>query len=247
MGSLLEQLGAHGSRTTPTPSSKAEWVAGTIEGHIRDEGLRPGTLVGTRDQLKTALDVAPSTIAEAIRLLTARGLVSTRTGPGGGVFVAEASVMVRLSRTIMAVSDGPGEVADALAVRDQLEPAVIIGAAEAAPSADLSKIRSAFARMESAESFSAFYHCNLNFHLEIADVCRNEILKGFYVATVRLVTEHDPQLRPMPGEDQTELFRERVGVHRLILDAIVAGDPEAARFAADAHANRGHARASTLA
>jgi DNA-binding FadR family transcriptional regulator len=245
MGSLLEQLGESGSRTLRTPSSKAEWVAETVERHILDAGLEPGTLVGTRDQLRAALDVAPSTIAEAIRLLTARGLVNTRTGPGGGVFVADPSVMVRLSRTIMAVSDGPGEVADALAVRDQLEPAVIVGAAEAAPASDLSRIRAAFDRMAAAESFSAFYSCNLNFHLEIAEICRNEILKGFYVATVRLVTEHEPRLRAMPGEDQDELRGERIRVHRMILDAIVVGDPDAAKLAAAAHANRGHAQASS--
>src|SRR5690606_38933777 len=101
MTNLLERLVTNGAHSTRTPSSKAEWVAATIERHIREERLAPGTLVGTREQLKAALDVAPSTIEEAIRLLTARGLVSTRTGPGGGVFVTEASVMVQLGRTIM--------------------------------------------------------------------------------------------------------------------------------------------------
>ena len=40
--------------------------------------------------------MAPSTVSEVIKLLEDRGRVVTRTGPGGGVFVAEAgSVLIQ--------------------------------------------------------------------------------------------------------------------------------------------------------
>lgn len=240
MSGFLRRLAASSARLNQAPASKAEWVATAVERQITEDGLAPGTLVGTREQLRDAFDVAPSTIAEAIRLLAARGLVSTRTGPGGGVFVTQPDPMVRLSRTMLAVSDGSSEVADALEVRDQLEPAVIIGAARHRADADLRPLRAAFDRMSAPESLESFFQDNLRFHLAVAELCSNEILKNFYVATVQLITAHRPALRPLPGENQDELLSERIEVHRMILDAIEAGDPEAAQIASDAHFHRGH-------
>jgi DNA-binding GntR family transcriptional regulator len=71
-------------------------------------------------------------VSETIRLLEDRGRVVTRTGPNGGVFVAEPGVGLRLARSIMRVSGSEDEVAEALEVRDVLESAVICSAAEAA-------------------------------------------------------------------------------------------------------------------
>ena len=111
--------------TLPRRSSRAEVVAVAVETRIMDESLVPGTRLGTRRELGAMLGVAPSTVSEAIKLLEDRGQVTTRTGPLGGVFVAEPGLTLRLARSLMQVSGARMEVADALAVRDVLEPAVI--------------------------------------------------------------------------------------------------------------------------
>ena len=115
------------SFTVPRRASRAEMVAQAVEDRIVEGKLDIGTRLGSRADLGERLGVAPSTVSEAIKLLESRGRVVTRTGPGGGVFVAEPGVRLRLARTMMSVTGSEDEVAEALAVRDLLECAVIIG------------------------------------------------------------------------------------------------------------------------
>src|ERR1700733_5316581 len=118
------------SFTVPRRASRAEMVAQAVEDRIVEQKLDVGTRLGSRTDLGERLGVAPSTVSEAIKLLESRGRVVTRTGPGGGVFVAEPGVRLRLARTMMSITGSEDEVAEALAVRDMLESEVIAGAAE---------------------------------------------------------------------------------------------------------------------
>ena len=88
----------------PRRESRAETTAQAVERRIIADRLAPGVRLGTRRELGDLLGVAPQTVSEAIKLLEDRGRVVTKTGPRGGVFVAEPGVGVRLARTMMAVS-----------------------------------------------------------------------------------------------------------------------------------------------
>src|ERR1700722_8610541 len=113
----------------PKRSSLAESAAQAVERRIADDGMAPGTRIGTRRELGDLLAVAPSTVSEPIRLLEDRGRDVARPVPGVGVFVAEPGVGLRLARSMMQVSGSEAEVAYALEVRDVLESAGIVSAA----------------------------------------------------------------------------------------------------------------------
>src|SRR6202021_2975337 len=113
------------SLTVPRRASRAEMVAEAVEDRIVNQKLAPGTRLGSRGELGTMLAVAPSTVSEAIKLLESRGRVVTRTGPGGGVFVAEPGMRLRLARTMMSVSGSEDEVAGAREGRGLLGWAVV--------------------------------------------------------------------------------------------------------------------------
>jgi DNA-binding FadR family transcriptional regulator len=229
----------------PRRPSRAEVAAQAIEQRIADEGLAPGALLGSRKELCETLGVAPSTVSESIKLLEDRGRIYTRTGPGGGVFVAEPGFVVRLARSIMLVSELGGEVADALEVRDILESAVIVNAAEAVHSAaDCRKMLSAMRALKATRDMSEYYRLNLDFHTEVAALCDNEILRTIYVGLLELVRARDPKLALLPGEDRAKLHTTRTKVHQSIADAIVNGDVTAARAASKAHMRHGHAVAT---
>jgi len=226
----------------PKRASRAEAAAQAVERRIITDELRPGTRLGTRRELGDLLAVAPSTVSEAIKLLEDRGRVVTRTGPGGGVFVAEPGVGVRLARSMMRVSGSEGEVTDALQVRDILETAVIVGAAEAAhPAARLADLKRAMQSLRAATDMAEFYRRNLEFHAEVALLCGNEVLRTMYCALLEIVQSSAPRLTPLPGEDARKLRAVRAQVHADIADAIANGDVKAARAAARVHAKRGHA------
>lgn len=226
----------------PRRSSRAEAVALAVETRILDEGLDPGTRLGTRRELGAMLGVAPSTVSEAIKLLEDRGQVTTRTGPRGGVFVAEPGLTLRLARSLMQVSGARTEVADALAVRDVLEPAVIEAAAAARPGeADLAGLRRAMRALRTAHGTPDFYRCNLEFHAEVAGLCENDVLRTIYEGLLNAVRAREPHLELLPGQNRRALHASRVRVHQAILDAIAAGDVNAARAAATGHATSGPA------
>jgi DNA-binding FadR family transcriptional regulator len=240
-----EQNGDAPAFVLPRRSSRAESVAAAVETQIASRALVPGTRLGTRRDLGEQLGVAPSTISEAIKLLEDRGRVSTRTGPRGGVFVAEPSLTLRLARSMMQVSGARGEVADALAVRDVLEPAVIEAAAAAGHNrAELTELRRAMRAMRSARDTADFYRRNLEFHAEIAALCRNDVLRTIYEGLLNAVRAREPRLELLPGQNWRALHAARVRVHQAITDAITAGDVVAARVAAAAHKTSGPAEDS---
>src|SRR5882757_1614029 len=230
----------------PRRASRAESAAEAVELRITKHNLPAGTHLGTRRELGDMLGVAPSTVSEAIKLLEERGRILTRTGPRGGVFVAEPGIRLRLARTMMQVSGSEAEVADALEVRDVLESAVIVSAASIThPRAALKPMLRSLAAMSESTDTADFYRRNLDFHNEVAELSDNRILGSIYSSLLELVRSHDPQLELLPGQKQSKVHQARIQVHQAIADAIVAGDVTAAQAAAVAHAKRGHAVRST--
>jgi DNA-binding FadR family transcriptional regulator len=241
-------LDAASSYDLPRRESRAEAAASAVEQRIADAGLSPGTRLGTRSELGELLAVAPSTVSETIKLLEARGRVVTRTGPGGGVFVAEPGVGLRLARSMMQVSGSEAEVAYALEVRDVLESAVIVSAAEAAhPPADLAGMQRAMQALREATETPEFYRRNLEFHAEVADLCQNPLLRTIYRSLLEVVQARDPKLELLPGQNASKLRARRTKVHQDVADAIALGDTSAARAAAIAHAKQGHATPASKA
>ncbi len=220
----------------PRRGSRAEAAAGAVESRIIKDGLTAGFRLGTRADLVGWLGVAPSTVSEAIKLLEDRGRVTTKTGPGGGVFVAEPGVTIRLARSIMSVSGSATEVADALEVRNVLEPAVIVNAAEAAHSKqDLKGVHRAMRALRGATNTAEYFRCNLNFHAEVAALCSNDVLRRMYCGLLEIVQSHDPMLALLSDQDQRAVNARRTQVHQDIADAIASGDVSSARAAARAH------------
>jgi DNA-binding FadR family transcriptional regulator len=232
----------------PRRASRAEDAARAVEARITGQLLQPGTLLGTRRELGEMLAVAPSTVSEAIKLLEDRGRVVTRPGPGGGVFVAEPGARLRLARTLMQVSGSEGEVADALEVRDILETAVIVSAAERRPDATaVLPMLTALGALSEAVDIAEFYRRNLEFHNEVAALAGNEILGTIYRTLLELVRSHNPKLELLPGQSKSKVHAARVRAHQAIADAIVAGDVAGAQLAAAAHSKQGHAVVSANA
>ena len=54
-------------------------------------GWGPGERLPSETEMIARFGMAKGTIREAIRILEAQGLVKSRTGPGGGVFVHQVS------------------------------------------------------------------------------------------------------------------------------------------------------------
>jgi hypothetical protein len=87
-------------------------------------------------------------------------------------------------------------------LRDTLEPSVIEAAADAGhDQAELAELRRAMRALRAARDTADFYRRNLEFHAEIAALCRNDVLRTIYEALLNAVRAREPRLELLPGQD----------------------------------------------
>ncbi|MDL4818619.1 FadR/GntR family transcriptional regulator [Actinomadura opuntiae] len=217
----------------PAQRTRAEDVVAYVEDKIDKDGLRPGDHIGTRADLREQTGVAKATVNEAIRLLQERRRIVVRPGPGGGLFVAAADPVVRLGRTLLVVHGEPLAVAEAIEVREQLEPLVAVHAARHRSAKDGRELKALIRAMEkNLEDVSQFVSLNWDLHVRIAAISPNAVLRGTYVGLYEFVNQVslvDPQPR------DNDYLAQRLRVHSDLVTAILAGDDDAARQAAEAH------------
>lgn len=66
----------------------AETIARQILRDIQHQGLEPGTMLPSESAMLERFDIGRGSLREALRILEVNGLVTIKTGPGGGPIVA---------------------------------------------------------------------------------------------------------------------------------------------------------------
>ena len=196
--------------------------------------------LGTKEELRRQFKVSGATMSEALRLLQSRGIVSMRTGPGGGVFAAEPSGRLMLSNVLLGFRGGIMAASDVLEAREALEPAIGRLAAERRNKTDLAEIREMLAEMRRhLEDPEDYLRINWRLHRRIAESTSNEILSGLYCSLVRFL--EDELTQAMAASSYERHRNDNLALHSRLVDAIERQDSaRAARLAAH------HAPASIL-
>ncbi|MQY09672.1 FadR/GntR family transcriptional regulator [Actinomadura macrotermitis] len=213
----------------PSTTGRAEQAAERIAGLVRDR--EPGARLGTKNDLRALCGVSVSTFNEALRLLQARGLVTVRPGPGGGLFAAEQSPIVRLGNSVLALDADQTTVAEAIRIRDALDPLLIEDALWHASPADIAEMRAVVDEMgRSAEAgdATAFVHTNWRLHNRIAETSPHVLLRSLYASLLDLIESHTLSVLPDGDEPLPPYLRERHRLHADLVDAIAAHDRAAA-------------------
>ncbi|WP_181783422.1 FadR/GntR family transcriptional regulator [Pseudonocardia pini] len=201
----------------------------------------PGGRLGTKSELRELCGVSVGTFNEALRVAQARGIVVVRPGPGGGLFAADQSPMVRLGNSVLALDADPAPVADAVRIRDALDPLVIADAAWHSSPADIAGYRDQVAAMTEAQLAGdaiAFIRANWRLHELMTAVNPSPMLRSIYLTLIEIIRDHT--LKVLPADDQplVEAMAERLRIHAGLVEAIAERDTAAIERLTEEHSDK---------
>ncbi|MET9632121.1 FCD domain-containing protein [Lentzea sp. NPDC006480] len=173
--------------------------------------------------LREELDVSLTALREALKVLSAKGMIDARQKRG--TFVQPRSSWNLLDTDVMRWQTEAGAdhgLFDELTeMRVIVEPAAARLAAERASDADIEALRGALERMASARDLAATVRADLEFHRLLMAATHNAFLTQVERIIAIGLAERDKLVHGNVDDDP-------VPSHRAVLDAITARDPEAA-------------------
>lgn len=198
------------------------------------DALRSGDLsVGERlppgRDLAVQLGVSRPVLREAVDQLQAVGVLESRRGNGGGVFVRSLTLPTSLltDRTLVDRAD----IAEVLEARRAIETTCHLLAAERAGADDLAVLTRLVSELEAATSDpTEFIEIDVRFHLRLAAAGRNPKLGGFLAEVFRDLAA--VRARYPTGYGSIEAA---IGYQKRSLEAVLSGDPELVQAAAGDH------------
>ncbi|MQW86932.1 FadR/GntR family transcriptional regulator [Sinorhizobium saheli] len=212
-------------------------VADQMRGLIERGELAPGSRLPAERELAQMFGVSRPTIREALIVLEVEGFIDIRMG--SGIYVTAP----KLSSSEMPPEDfeGPFELLRARAV---VECAIAEEAARLARPEHIAVLDDNLARMAAAlEDRRLALALDREFHVIVSSIIANQTLNRF-VGSI-----HDMRMTPYFEKlasyfENTDTWRAAMEEHRVIRDAIAAGDPAAARAAMRAHLDQSQIRLS---
>ncbi len=213
----------------------AKRITDKLETLIVEGVFRPGERLPAERQLSEQFGVSRPSLRSALQSLAVKGIIRSRQG--GGHYVTEALTSSLTDPLLDLLGKHPEARDDVLEFRFLLEGASAAYAAQRATKQDCDNLKQAFAELELAiekKDRERESKADLNFHLAIAEASHNMVLLHSMRSMFSLL-KHNIYTnigglydRNITGEDLSLQ-------HRLILEAILAGNPAEAREAAEQH------------
>lgn len=213
----------------------ANEVCAQIEELILEGVLRVGDKLPSERELSDQLGVSRPVLRNALKDLEVRGLLATRHG--GGTHVADVIGDVFSKTMLELIASHPKATADYLEYRREVEGVAAGYAAQRATDHDKAILTDIIDRMRAAHQKTDFQEeasLDVEFHQAICESAHNLILLHTLRSCYRLLANGTFFSRSLvysfPGARERLLAQ-----HVAIFDAIIHGDPQAARTAAQAH------------
>ncbi len=222
------------------PSDKlSDLLVRRLQTLIREQSLTAGMRLPSERKLAAELQVSRASVREALQKLNSAGVVTTHRG--GGTYVCKAlspwSERVIVGPLQALMLDNPGYRSDILEARHTLEAGTAWHAALRATAEDKQRLQYCFDAMcELQEGGDAglVAQADARFHLMIAEASHNAVLlqtmRGLFDLLHSSVLQSRQQM--FSSEDIVSRLSEQ---HLHLLQAILRGDAEAARNAANSH------------
>jgi DNA-binding FadR family transcriptional regulator len=172
------------------PKQRAEIV---LEQITKLAASRPsGHRLGSKEELRVKSSVSVGTFNEALRLLQSRGIVTVRRGPGGGVFVAEQSVLTKLRNDVISPEGPAPDPAEVESIAQALVPLLVQDATRSGTAEDGRELRERLAALVEAAGRREAEHLHeagVELYVAIIGTCSGRTLRSFMKIIVEMYLE----------------------------------------------------------
>ena len=206
-------------------------VVDRVRGLIEQGNLQPGDRLPTESVLVERLGVSRGALREAVRQLETLGLLTVEHGRG--MFVAggdDLSRCAQLFRSAMAVS--PKDSLQFAEFRRIIECYAARRAAERATPADVAELERFLDLKDEGGLSAEGVHWDWLFHRKLAELAGNQVLLNVMVVLQEMVVAGIVHTTRAPDADEVRRSHQ---LHQAILNAVRAGDADAAEKAMNAH------------
>jgi GntR family transcriptional regulator, transcriptional repressor for pyruvate dehydrogenase complex len=222
-------------------AGRAASLSSQIVAQVRDDlfekRLKPGDFLGTEKELAARYEVSRMVARDALRTLSALGIVDIRMGKGGGARIAPGNP--RLFAEALAVQlDLTGVTAvEILDAQRAVECMAAELAALNATAADHARLRALLADAEATIGDNeAFTRTSLEFHLAVVEASHNRVL------VTQFISLHHVSWPRRNRTLTTRVARRVLEVHKELAELIEMRDAAGARSLMDDHVNMIKAR-----
>ncbi len=173
----------------------SELVADKLRSFIVEGVAKPGTSLPSEKELGAQLGISRATLREALRMLESEGLISTRTGPKGGIVVQRpgAANLTRSLSLLLQLEAAPFSVL--LEARRLLEPLCANLAAQRITTEELTELEGVLNRMRAeVHNVNAYVAQQLAFHLAVFAASHNAVLRLYTTSVGDLISARTTQV-----------------------------------------------------
>ncbi|RDS79447.1 FadR family transcriptional regulator [Dyella monticola] len=207
-----------------------------LHGHVTHElgerivsgALRPGEVLPREEALAEQMAVSRTALREALRVLSAKGLVEAR--PKVGTRVREERYWQQLDGDVLAwrcASMPPAAFVEKLVeMREIFEPAAAAFAARRRDEAQLNELQTAYLAMEAARTSDEWVEADMQFHEAVLVATNNELMISLFS-----VVETALGAFFVLSAHRSNDFKYSLPYHRQVFEAIRRRQPEVARRA----------------
>ncbi|RZL84614.1 MAG: FadR family transcriptional regulator [Rhodococcus sp. (in: high G+C Gram-positive bacteria)] len=221
---------------TPPPRGRrgaklAERLAQDIVQHISSLGLVPGDRLPSEVVMAQEWGVSRASLREALRILEVHGMISIRTGPGGGPVLSRLTSQDFARMATLHFHAAGVTFRQLLKARLTLEPRMAELAAANRTPEQVIALRANVREHRKAADIHELVRYAHDFHALVSD-CAGDENRALSLMTLSLHGIFDPYQRQGGSGD---VMRHTIDVHSGISDAIEEGDPRRAAELMEKH------------
>jgi GntR family transcriptional repressor for pyruvate dehydrogenase complex len=207
-------------------------VESKIEEAIRTRAFLPGAKLPSELELCQQFGISRTAIREALRMLSARGLISIKKGKGMFVQTLSAEMVTDPIHLYLEMQHERSYVLDVVHARQIIEPPIAASAALHHTEEDAEKLKKDHDDLlRSKGDYEELSRLDMLFHLDIAKASENSLIPLILEPIHRLV----PQIKSSVYATVGDAKRSAIEWHEKILTAILNRDAEGARSAMIRH------------